>query len=267
MNLYDTKAGDFGAHSLSELKKLTRLNVSRMPMTCLEPISHLKNLKYLYLREMSLRDNSICYLSSLQSLETLDLCNSNIGKNVNGVIQILSNLTNLQKLNLSYIHVQDLSFMSRLVLMKDLALRQTWVDNMGAVHLMNLTNLESLDLNHSKIVQYNMQFLANLKNLTYLDLTGVAVSDLSLFSNFKKIKYLNLSQTSITDDAILSILPNFTSLTNLNLQNTALTKNCIKGLKLIINLKSLNIMDCKIDAIDLANALTNLTNLEYGSSL
>ena len=117
--------------TVSQLEKLTKLEINGENTSNLQGIEYCKNLKTLSMINCNVKD--IRLLSSLTNLETLNLDRNNIK-----YIYSLSNLKNLKNLTLSSNYINDISPLS------------------------NLTNLEKLNLSDNCIL--DLRPLANIKN-------------------------------------------------------------------------------------------------------
>ncbi|WP_375448897.1 leucine-rich repeat domain-containing protein, partial [uncultured Nostoc sp.] len=120
--------------------------------------------------------------------------------------------------------------------------------------LANLTNLTKLNIYRTQVSDVSP--LANLTNLTKLYFWGTQVSDVSPLANLTNLIELNLSGTQVSD---VSPLANLTNLTQLNLWETQVSD--VSPLANLTNLTQLNLWETQVsDVSPLAN-LTNLTQL------
>lgn len=112
--------------------------------------------------------------------------------------------------------------------------------NDSAFAIKHLTNLTSLDLSNS-IYNPELNGLASLTNLTYLNLSGSGISNAKLNSleTLTNLTYLNLSHCKIT--AGLNSLATLTNLTYLNLATNGITNAELDSLKTLTKLTSLNL--------------------------
>ena len=116
----------------------------------------------------------------------------------------------------------------------------------NVVRLANLKNLTSLQLYGNDFV--NASFLSDLTGLTNLDISGNKIADISFFSNLNGLTSLDLSYNQITD---ISFLEGLKSLTRLDLNN-----NQITDFSFLEELKSLTSLDLNY------NQITDYSNLE-----
>jgi internalin A len=163
-------------------------------LVCLDIENRVTGLQY---RGSDISD--ISALSNLTNLQSLDLSGNQISD-----ISALSNLTNLQSLNLRANQISDISALASLTNLQSLYLGEdqsllypgkNQISNISA--LSNLTNLQSLDLSDNQIS--NISALANLTNLQSLDLSDNQISDISALANLTNLQSLDLSDNQISD--------------------------------------------------------------------
>lgn len=126
----------------------------------------------------------------------------NAGK-TNGDISSLSNLTNLNVVNLSNTSVSgDISSLGNLTNLTSISLGNTSVSG-NISSLSNLTNLTRLLLDNNHNISGDISSLSNLTNLNYLSLFGSSVSgDITdIVTNLTKLTYLALPKTVTITDA------------------------------------------------------------------
>ena len=123
--------------------------------------------------------------------------------------------------------------------------------------LMQLTNLRTLDLSHTKLTE--ISGLAGLTRLTSLNLQFNAITSISALSDMTQLQYLNLGFNEITD---ISALVSLNSLQELYLDaNTISTISTLSGKT---TLTKLYLDDNQLSSINALSGLTNLTHLGLG---
>ena len=145
-------------------------NVNRNEISDLSPLSNLTRLTNLNLANNDISDLSP--LSNLTNLTRLDLA-------LNGGISDLSplsNLTNLTALGLESNSIEVLSPLSNLTRLTDLRLARNYISDLSP--LSNLTRLTRLNLVLNGSIR-DLSPLSNLTRLTDLDLIENSISDLS----------------------------------------------------------------------------------------
>ena len=223
-----------------QLNTLIELNLSHSGISSLEGIQHLSNLSALNLRsnqlqdisqlatlgkleKLDLRGNSILDISPIAGLERLEYLNL-YGNATLQSIKPLASLTNLKKLILGYVpvssqvdtistlealryinlrncDVEDTTFLSELPYLEYLNLHSnSGIQDIDPIK--NLTNLETLILANIPI-RGQANLLANLINLSYLNLRNTGLTDIAFLAELDELEYLNLHSNS----AIQSIAP------------------------------------------------------------
>ncbi|MBD1872113.1 leucine-rich repeat domain-containing protein [Nodosilinea sp. FACHB-131] len=125
--------------------------------------------------------------------------------------------------------------------------------------LANLTNLTSLNLGFTRVS--DVSALANLTNLTSLSLRYTQVSDVSALANLTNLTSLKLGSTRVSD---ASALANLINLTSLDLWYTWVRD--VSALANLTNLTSLDLCYTQVSDVSALVNLTNLTSLDLGST-
>ncbi|MCX6583222.1 MAG: leucine-rich repeat domain-containing protein [Candidatus Aminicenantes bacterium] len=143
----------------------------------------------------------------------------------------LSTFRHLQKLNLNYTQLKDISF------------------------LHGVSNLTHLYLEGNQIT--DISFLQGLSNLTHLYLGENQITDITFLQGLSKLTRLDLSDNHISD---ISFLQGLSQLTQLNLLNNQI--NNISSLHALSNLAQLYLWGNQITDISSLHGLSNLTQLD-----
>lgn len=166
-------------------------------------------------------------------------------------ISALSNLTNLEELNLSCNMISDISALSNLTNLRDLNLIDNQIRYISA--LRNLTSLKKLALKDNKIS--DISALNNLTDLEELNLIANRISDISALGNLTKLKRLFLGFNQISDISVLSNL--------IRLEVLGLRSNRISDISALSKLKKLRGLELNFNEIRDIEALSNLTKLSW----
>ena len=155
-----------------------------------------------------------------------------------GDISSLSSLTSLQTLQLSSTSVTgDISSLSSLTSLQTLRLDNTSVTG-DISSLSSLTSLQTLLLDITSVTG-DISSLSSLTSLKTLQLSSTSVTgDISSLSSLTSLQTLRLDTTSVTGD--ISSLSSLTSLQTLRLYNTSVTGN-ISSFNNMIGLTELKI--------------------------
>ena len=139
---------------------------------------------------------------------------------------LLSTLQSLERLNLHNAQIKQLDWIKPLKKLKNLNLACTPISNLSP--LTDLLQLEVLDMSYTQVK--DLTPLASLENLTSLILYGSPVEELAPIDGLKNLEQLNLSLTKV-DDTQLVHLENLTKLKHLFLRETAVSKDRVLLLK------------------------------------
>jgi hypothetical protein len=120
----------------------------------------------------------------------------------------LSELSNLQSLDLMGTQVDNLSPLAELINLQSLNLWKTKVTDLSP--LAGLTNLQALDLSRTRVM--DLSPLSKLINLQYLSVINTNVSDLSPLTSLTNMQYLYISGTKVINLLPLAMLINLKTL-------------------------------------------------------
>lgn len=160
---------------VSELEKLTSLNLELSDITDLSGIEYFTNVEKLLLMKNEVTGD-MSPLASLTKLTYLDLANNEVND-----VSALASLTNLSQLFLSLNKISDIS------------------------PLASLTNLTWLTLENNKIS--DISALASCTSLTNLTLTKNQVSDISPLLSLPNLKKVKLSGNPLSDESVNKVIP------------------------------------------------------------
>ncbi len=192
-------------------------------------------------------------LSNLTDLESLDLSNNRFKE-----ISNLENLTSLFTLNLSHNHIEQLKGLDGLINLQTLNLKYNDIKEITGLE--RLEKLQSLDLSNNKIETLNIY--DPLPKLQSLDLGSNKIHSININDNLPNLRSLNLSYNSIED---INGLESMRNLQSLNLTHNKFTE--VKGLDELVNLKSLKLNLNRITKISGLDNLKNLKFLDFEGSL
>ena len=244
-----------GSILLSEVRKISRLNASCWNISSLEGLENLTRLE-----ELNLESNQVKDLKSLRGLKKLtylNLRNNNIihldSLNFNAIKELPIRRLSLQynvhdNLDGTQIKLSDISSLSQLKNLEVLELRDNGISELSP--LVNLIKLEKLDLRENQIE--DIAPLSELINLKELNLRDNKINDLSALSYLRNLHYLNIHSNGNINS--LEPIGDLTGLQTLILRNVPVG-NTIGYIKEMINLKRLNIANCKITDISVLAAL------------
>jgi len=222
---------------LSELPKLESLDISRNLISDLKVLSEIPELTELYISNLE-----VISTSSPVRMREVDIDTSEV-----------SNLKNLEVLDLTSTCVSDLDFLKPLKTLKTLKLHTCDVDNLEV--LKSLDSHISLEL--SFIDKSDIYKIAELKNLKELRLRNRRIDDLSPLANLTQLENMEVSIANSDVSWIKNLV---------NLKVLKINAESELDLEPIADLKKLNklsiFVDAEINNIEKIGMITTLTELE-----
>jgi internalin A len=252
----------------------------------LDILTKLPQLADLNLRNTEISDVGAAHLSSIVSLQKLDLGYTLLA---DSALSKLTLLVNLRSLGLASTQVEGpgLAAIEGLTNLRELNVENSPLKNEGLDQIGKMTGLEALSIQYTQITDKGMPALAGLKNLKRLNLAGDDIRDAGLkglstltqiqdldisfcrfsetglkaLSGLTNIKQLGLNQTSAAD-AAMAWVATMPHLQSLSLEYTAVTDAGFAKLAGLADLREL-----RLDHVSLTDAsikvLTGLTKLNY----
>lgn len=210
--------------------------------------------KLIYLESLTINEtkiDSLQFLSSLASLQSLDLTGSRFSADE---LVTVASLPNLQSLTLSNCGLSTIADLGNARNLTYLNLANNTIRNLEP--LSTLTNLRELNLQHNAVI--DLSALSNLGSLQTLDVSYNSLSSISPIAVCSQLTWLEAGNNSLTD---LNSIDKLTSLTHLNVSNNNLTDvgildNCTA-------LKELSIASNSITDISALAVLTKLETFDF----
>uniref|UniRef100_A0A0A9DRM0 Uncharacterized protein n=1 Tax=Arundo donax TaxID=35708 RepID=A0A0A9DRM0_ARUDO len=211
-------------------------------------ISSLTNLYFLDLGGIRMTDKALRSLEVLTRLEHLDIWGS---ETTNDGTSALKAFTRLKFLNLSWTRVNRLPVPPT---MRCLHMSNCRIDSICDRDSEVCVPLESFIVSAASFGNIDQVFSSiQASSLSYLDMSGCCLSDLSFMEKLKYLEHLDLSFSRITDDTIQDVAKVGTNLKYLSLKNTGITSQALCVLAgTVPNLTSLSLAHTKIDDSALA---------------
>ena len=212
-------------------------------------INNILNIKHLDSSQNYINQNTT-FIESINNFSNIDtlIMNAKFIENINKI-----ELYNLEKLVLMNCETLDLSQIKKFTKLKDLVISQLYSNNLD--FLENSYNLESLEIDYSRIKKYNLNNCVNLKNLKIYYNEDKPTIIYSLY-NCKKLKTLYLG--AIDNIKSLYFLNNCVELENITLHRC----RCLETLH---GLNSSNLISVELDQCSFLkdiNLLYNSKNLK-----
>ncbi|MFC2145604.1 leucine-rich repeat domain-containing protein, partial [Actinomycetota bacterium] len=204
-----------------------------------------------------LGDNEIKDISSLSNLENLEILNlrENNFKNIN----VLENIITLKELDLRENRITDITALENIDTLEELNLRSNNITDITA--LSGLKKLVYLNINSNKNIE-SIEPIADLTNLKTLIMRNVdAGEEIGLLTNLVNLKRLNIRNCSISD---ISFIAGCNQLEELDLGENNITD--ITALENINTLEELNLRNNNITDITALSGLKELVYLNINSN-
>lgn len=234
---------------LENLNKLEVLSLKADVINIENLIEKLTKLKKLRIKahESNIKLDSISSIEGLEELEISGLVRGFLLKNADFV----KDLKNLRILNLNNNkELSDINSIFGLENLEELDLAFTAVKDLSNL---KAKNIKKLDL--TCLALNNFSFLADLKEIEYLDLFNTKFgTNIRILSSLIKIRHLNIGKNEITN---ISVLSNLTDLEELYIYD-----NRIDSIKPLEGLKNLRILAAHRNNISDISPLSSLLNLE-----
>ena len=141
------------------------------------------------------------------NLKVLDLSGTYFGDYYNGnpndeqeVLNQYCKATSIEKLNLSYFDVTDLSVLNKLTNLKELSLCNCELTNIPETTFEGCTQLEKLDLSYNQTS--DIRFVKNLPHLKFFEIREGYVTDLSPLMDCPLLRYVDVRQNPIAENPL-----------------------------------------------------------------
>ncbi len=209
VHAWHMKMEDFAL--LQELPKLKKLTIDKVEFD--EPVDTLfavDGLEELYITS--------CYFEFAptqinvgDNLKVLDLSGTRFGDNYNGtweddqeVLRMFCEATTLEKLNLNYYDMTDLSVLNNLANLKEVSLYCCELTKIPEATFQGCEALETLNISMNQVA--DIRFVKNLPKLKYLDLWEGYVTDLSPLLNCSQLRYVDARRNPIAENPLTNVV-------------------------------------------------------------
>jgi Leucine-rich repeat (LRR) protein len=176
--------------------------------------------------------DEVLALNEQKQIKAVDLSSVGYFKSL-GPIKPMDNIESINLDNNNFTKLDELAGFPHL---KSLSIRSNQLDSLDKLPLLN--ELEEFKAGENPFTS-GLSKLKNIPNVKTLELPGIGISDLNVFSELKKLEILDVSRNSISDFSLLNKLK---------------------------NLKSLNANNTFRGKLDSFPALSSLTNLDIGQN-
>ena len=276
LNLSSRGITDISA--LSACRELERLDLTGNKISDITPLMDIPGLK-----EVVIKDNQVTDLRPLMALNTLAYINAE-GNGITSTVP-LGSLTGLKELHLAGNPISDYSGLSRLYSLETLGLEDTGLQDDDLDSLKGLSNLRLLTITnnpelggeavdklksalsasyveHDDLV-YSIEIGGEKfrEDLTELDLSNRALTDISALALFKNLQIVNLRGNNLEN---ISVLQWTRGITKLDLAcNSISDPTALTGLPY---LETLDISGNKLSSVDVFVTMTGLKELNLSGN-
>ena len=229
---------------------LERLFVNNNNISELESVASLKNLKLL-----SIENNQITDISTLSKLPSLNFVVVGGNPLSEEALADLKKISGLQRIGLNNIGISDLSKLLSFVPDPETLIRIDLGNNgiSDLTPLITLPNLREVSLGDTKLEKNQITALSQVSSLTYLNVSGTSIDDISFVQNFENLSILFMNNNNVSD---LSSLKNLSKLRLVSARN-----NQIRNIEpLVENTNFGTIANSTLDLI--SNCLTAMADPE-----
>ena len=276
LNLSSRGITDISA--LAACRELERLDLTGNKISDITPLMDIPGLK-----ELVIKDNQVTDLRPLMALNTLAYINAE-GNGITSTVP-LGSLTGLKELHLAGNPISDYSGLSRLYSLETLGLEDTGLQDDDLDSLKGLSNLRLLTITnnpelggeavdklksalsasyveHDDLV-YSIEIGGEKfrEDLTELDLSNRALTDISALALFKNLQIVNLRGNNLEN---ISVLQWTRGITKLDLAcNSISDPTALTGLPY---LETLDISGNKLSSVDVFVTMTGLKELNLSGN-
>lgn len=154
---------------------------------------------------------------------------------------------------------KDISDLSHMIFVEDLAIDS--VPSGQLSYLSSLVNITSLQIRNTSVTTEELQMIGSLPKLEQLTISGCGLATIAGLENATSITFLNLSQNTIRDLSPLASM--------VNLKQLCVDNNAVNDLTALSELKSLTTLEASFNLLtELAPiySCSALTSLEVGNN-
>jgi hypothetical protein len=169
---------------------------------CMSYITHLADLKYLWLSGTRGRTKIIAQITKLQSLEMLSPPKGLTNRGLSHISQLNSlKVLSLHDWESRITNAGLTRFLPKLTKLEKLKLYNKHIDDDGLVCLAELPMLSHLNIRYGNFTDAGMAFVKKCSSLRNLDLINLPITDVGVYhlSSLIRLEDLNLYNTEITD--------------------------------------------------------------------
>lgn len=194
---------------VEKLNKLEKLDIMAGNGVDLSPLGSLSKLRQFSMQPFGGDVDDLSFLKKLNNLEEITFTKCTAIED----LSLFQDMPKLRELWLEYVDDCDLNYLADLKNLESLAIAGGNIRNPEG--LSNLTYLDSLSLDDNSFdarygnterEPFDLQAIANLKKLEFLDLNYINIEDISPLAELKKMHHISLVNTNVRDISPLASL-------------------------------------------------------------
>lgn len=224
--------------ALSDLKELTELNLADNELTTLSSLKELTELQKLdvggneivvfgtagklqNLQDLNVADNPMkeidlstlsglanlaelnvsgCGIESIEGINTGNLTTLNVSYNQINSVSALEKAEKLRTLDISYNLLTEADGLKSCIRMQELSMEGNPLENIAWIE--PLTELTNINLAQTGLVEEDLVYFQNMKNLQTLDLSGDMIFGVSAIMDLGSLQQITISYTPLNDTDI-----------------------------------------------------------------
>lgn len=195
---------------LGELPQMKKLTVDRMSFEKQEELFAIDGLEELYITNCAF-EYPPAQITVSNNLKVLDLSGTYFGDRYNGgpeegqeVLARYCESATLEKLDLTYYEVTDLSVFDNMNCLKELSLSYSELADVPETTFRGCDSLERLDLSNNQVA--NIDFVKNLPSLQVLKMKENYVTDLSPLLGCTDLRYVDAQENPVATNPLLNAI-------------------------------------------------------------
>ncbi len=202
--------------SLKELAGLQKLDVSGNEIVVFGTAGKLQNLQYLNIADNPMKEIDLstlsglanltelnvsgCGIESIDGINTGNLTTLNVSYNQIDSVSALEKAEKLRALDISYNLLTEADGLKSCIRMQELSMEGNPLENIAWIE--PLTELTNINLAQTGLVEEDLVYFQNMKNLQTLDLSGDMIFGVSAIMDLGSLQQITISYTPLNDTDI-----------------------------------------------------------------
>ena len=202
--------------SLKELAGLQKLDVSGNEIVVFGTAGKLQNLQYLNIADNPMKEIDLstlsglanltelnvsgCGIESIDGINTGNLTTLNVSYNQIDSVSALEKAEKLRTLDISYNLLTEADGLKSCIRMQELSMEGNPLENIAWIE--PLTELTNINLAQTGLVEEDLVYFQNMKNLQTLDLSGDMIFGVSAIMDLGSLQQITISYTPLNDTDI-----------------------------------------------------------------